>query len=115
MHTADLPQVVDYTVHMDIHTNSGSPHNVQHSLILLYLSLYMMMPTPSDINECELDLNNCDVNAECNDTEGSYTCRCDLGFTGNGFSCSKYSYHNDSWLQHSYSNIILTYLLICTP
>ena len=43
-----------------------------------------------DINECELGTDLC-VNAECNNTAGSYTCSCFSGFfPGNFTTCSKY-------------------------
>ena len=41
----------------------------------------------SDVNECSADSNPCDDNADCSNTEGSYSCRCKLGFTGNGTTC----------------------------
>ena len=42
-----------------------------------------------DIDECELEsLNDCDVNANCSNTVGSYSCFCLSGFEGNGFNCS---------------------------
>lgn len=40
-----------------------------------------------DIDECVADLTECDVNADCRNTEGSFTCACKAGFTGNGTSC----------------------------
>ena len=41
-----------------------------------------------DIDECEsLDSNNCDVNAMCTNTEGSYVCRCKRGYEGDGRFC----------------------------
>ena len=41
-----------------------------------------------DINECADDsLNDCHVNATCTETEGSYTCMCKDGYTGNGTFC----------------------------
>ena len=41
-----------------------------------------------DINECAQDMDECADDATCFDTDGSYECACDLGFTGNGFNCS---------------------------
>ena len=32
-------------------------------------------------------LTDCDANAECTNTPGSFTCACNTGFTGNGISC----------------------------
>ena len=42
-----------------------------------------------DVNECLNDsLNDCDMNASCMDTFGSYMCSCNDGYFGNGFNCS---------------------------
>ena len=42
----------------------------------------------SDINECHAASdNNCSPNAICANTNGSYTCTCKNGFTGNGVTC----------------------------
>jgi len=43
-----------------------------------------------DINECvNSNDNNCLPNAICNDTNGSYTCKCNDGFFGDGVTqCS---------------------------
>ena len=35
---------------------------------------------PSDIDECLLDIHECDVNATCNNTIGDYGCQCNTGF-----------------------------------
>ena len=46
-------------------------------------------PSPhADINECTDGSNRCGVNADCTDTEGSYTCKCRPGFQGDGFTCT---------------------------
>ena len=41
-----------------------------------------------DIDECTLSIDSCDNNATCNNTVGSYTCTCDIGYTGDGFTCT---------------------------
>ena len=40
-----------------------------------------------DVNECSADSNPCDDNADCSNTDGSYSCRCKTGFIGNGTTC----------------------------
>jgi len=40
-----------------------------------------------DIPECERGLDDCDSNATCANTIGSYICGCNSGFTGDGFTC----------------------------
>jgi hypothetical protein len=41
-----------------------------------------------DIDECAEDLDNCHENADCMNTEGSFTCVCKEGFSGDGImSC----------------------------
>ena len=47
-----------------------------------------LMPIAADIPECERGLDNCDPNATCINTFGSYDCLCNTGFTGDGFICS---------------------------
>jgi hypothetical protein len=39
-----------------------------------------------DVNEC-VTVSPCHTNATCNNTEGSYTCTCDYGYSGDGLSC----------------------------
>ena len=41
-----------------------------------------------DINECSLETDNCDSNAFCTNTEGSFTCTCKSGFQGDGIICT---------------------------
>ena len=70
--------------------SSLSP-NVQ---LFLYLRI--------DINECSDNSDNCDVNAYCNNTVGSYNCTCNPGYTGNGTTCTgKYlffpEYSDSAW------------------
>ena len=52
-------------------------------MILLYSIVYV------DVNECTSnDTNNCDKNARCTNTEGSYSCRCVTGYVGDGTNCT---------------------------
>ena len=39
-----------------------------------------------DINECAVN-GSCDVNADCDNTDGSFMCTCQFGYTGNGTHC----------------------------
>ena len=40
-----------------------------------------------DIDEC-LSVDDCDSNANCTNTQGSFTCSCQDGYTGDGKNCS---------------------------
>nr|XP_012544559.2 low density lipoprotein receptor isoform X1 [Bombyx mori] len=44
-----------------------------------------------DIDECAAGTHNCDPNADCNNGEGDFQCRCKTGFIGNGIECSPLS------------------------
>lgn len=35
-----------------------------------------------DIDECALGTHDCEINALCNNSDGSFTCSCLPGFTG---------------------------------
>ena len=49
----------------------------------------MSMFCNADVNECQTNIAFCAENADCADTEGSYTCACSTGFMGDGFiSCT---------------------------
>ena len=42
----------------------------------------------ADLDECEFQLDSCDIHAECNNTIGSYECECRSGYRGNGKICN---------------------------
>ena len=50
---------------------------------------YLFLFNCADVNECNSDdLNNCHENANCTNTEGSFTCSCKPGYTGDGVTCT---------------------------
>lgn len=55
--------------------------------ILLHFSHYYF--ANKDINECLASMNPCDENSRCQNNNGSFSCICDSGFTGDGLrDCS---------------------------
>ena len=42
----------------------------------------------SDIDECTAGTHNCDTNAACTNTPGSFTCTCNQGYTGDRVMCT---------------------------
>ena len=47
----------------------------------------------TDINECELNMDDCAVYANCSDTVGSYNCTCIFGYSGPGTECGQFTIH----------------------
>ncbi|KAL9961296.1 hypothetical protein ACROYT_G030208 [Oculina patagonica] len=41
----------------------------------------------TDLDECSTHTYTCDVNADCTNTVGSYSCSCKTGYTGDGQTC----------------------------
>ena len=55
----------------------------------------------ADLEECSTNTHNCDVNADCVNTVGSYFCKCRAGYTGDGKTCNgKKSTNQPSNKQH---------------
>ena len=42
----------------------------------------------SEIDECATGVDNCDVNALCTNTPGSFQCTCIINYSGDGVTCS---------------------------
>ena len=47
-----------------------------------------------DINECRNATAPCHANATCTNSQGSYTCKCNKGYSGDGKNCTGMSMHN---------------------
>ena len=82
------------------------------------LSLALILSTKPDVDEC-LDPNACGRGAICENTLGSYTCSCPVGFTGDPrteclgeFSCITRSWTCLSWederMEYKETRIALT-------
>ena len=64
-----------------------NPSYSKHQLILFtHTRLFYTLST--DINECISGSAECHDNATCANTDGSYECTCDTGFTGDGINCT---------------------------
>ena len=74
----------------------GSQLQVMASLVMVssrtccvFVCVLHILPpsTHTDINECELGIDNCSPNERCTNTIGSFECMCLPGFTGDGITC----------------------------
>ena len=61
----------------------------------------LFYPFCVDIDECVTGPHNCNENANCTNTNGSFTCQCKEGYTGDGIECEgmictvhAHQYHN---------------------
>ena len=77
---------------------------------------------PTDIDECAVSTDNCNDNARCINTMGSFECECLPGYTGDGVTCEGQSLvillastelaQRDSTFHHTYFHtLILAYLI----
>ena len=55
------------------------------SIYLGFLPFSCLLSNFLDVDECTSHIHGCHYNASCNNTDGSYTCKCKTGF-----NCSKY-------------------------
>ena len=58
-------------------------------VILLFISSYWYDVLTADVDECAIGNHNCHDDATCYNTEGSYTCSCNTGYTGDGSFCTR--------------------------
>jgi hypothetical protein len=59
-----------------------------HHYCMYFMKINRFIIFFPDVDECELEIHNCDVNAECIDTVGSYECVCNQGYSGDGINCT---------------------------
>ena len=58
----------------------------------------------TDIDECENDeLNNCHEDANCTNTEGSFDCSCNDGYSGSGTECTGKKIATSSDISYTYT------------
>ena len=65
---------------------------VSTAVVRMYSSVLILVAYTNsfpDINECNGN-NRCSMNANCNNTDGSYTCSCLIGFEGDGINCTSW-------------------------
>ena len=56
---------------------------MQKQLLTLLFSVLNLL----DVNECTNGTHNCDNNASCQNSVGSFNCSCNHGYAGNGTTC----------------------------
>ena len=56
-------------------------------LLYFYYHTFCISFMLLDIDECRNGSHDCDVNANCTNTNGSHSCTCKVGYTGKGESC----------------------------
>ena len=84
--------MMDTTVLVAVATQEMELH-VTVCFSILVTTVYSSMYNESskilfpDINECSTGSAECDENAECYDTAGSYDCTCFSGYIGDGYTC----------------------------
>jgi len=58
--------------------------------VLPYAHLFFI-----DVDECVTEMDDCHVNATCNNTFGSFECTCVAGYEGNGVNCTSKTIFED--------------------
>ncbi|KAF6016427.1 hypothetical protein EB796_025268 [Bugula neritina] len=92
-HTSDFTvSVVGEKVNVELFDPAGSStldFDVRFAVEDVITDFDSLLPRPvSDVNECDKLIDNCDDNAFCTDTFGSFYCDCKPGFLGNGVVCT---------------------------
>ena len=78
----DCYTLIGFSYTLEASCNAGFVSNQLNCLFEGFFEIFNL-----DIDECANNTDNCDVNAYCNNTVGSYNCTCHAGYTGNGTTC----------------------------
>ena len=57
-------------------------------MINILIRVIITLPNFSDIDECTHNGDPCHAKATCIDSDGSYHCVCNDGYTGEGHTCA---------------------------
>ena len=83
----DIAFLTVYNLSVTLFNSSASEAKVE-----CVAFLFSLLP---DIDECSASGRVCDVNANCQNTLGSYLCSCKAGYTGDGKTCKgRQTYHS---------------------
>ena len=66
---------------------SSALRHVNYSNSLEHVTYFYTFIFNVDINECALSLDDCHQFATCTNTVGSFECRCNIGYEGDGVNC----------------------------
>ena len=64
-------------------SNKVNGNDIKYQCANVYFSEHF-----ADIDECSTNSHSCDVNAACSNVHGSYTCSCQVGYSGDGKTCT---------------------------
>ena len=56
-------------------------------IVINYIHTYPSYIPATDIDECLTSTHGCHSNADCTNSNGSFSCACMSGYTGNGVNC----------------------------
>jgi len=75
-----------FTVYFQLEVDR--PKNMYRHNIVCKLNVSCSVYFYSDIDECKEKIFNCDADAVCNNTNGSFICTCKAGYSGDGHGCA---------------------------
>ena len=65
-----------------LNINKSKERNTEYWEVFLYFSFFSV-----DVDECSNGNDPCYSQATCSNTDGSFTCNCNSGYSWNGTSC----------------------------